>query len=175
MSSSKSLSRKIWIVPIENEAAFREDQVENIKNATIDPSTVEDWPNWMDIGHYLLVDQVIPQAVLALGVNEFCITVSDTTKVKHNKNKPLESGTASTALDDRPRSSSPMSPAPAPKDMDPPPCRVLTKRSSQTEEEAAEQIAEDTKEDFTRNELLSTATKSVTHATQHSTSSASEL
>jgi len=149
LGHTKALSRKIWVVPVTNMPLWHPDEAENIRRATIDPSTLDDFPPWMMNGEYFLVDQTIPQCCLGTGVNEYVVTVSDNTSVPSLSSGALSSHETLIAL---------------------PQGRMLQKRTSQTEEDAAEQIASDTKAAFHSGNFLSTPTKSALIVLQPTTS-----
>jgi len=176
MAHTRAITRKIWVVPIQNKQGFPRDELDVINAATIDPQTVNDFPDWMDPGNYLLVDQCVPQYCLGVGVHEYTVSIGEKCAAPRSGSLSLAAGSSgssgssgsqalaagSQALAAGSSGSSGSSGSQAL----PAPTRTLTRHASQTEEDAAEQIASDTKASFEANDLLVTATKSVVIVTQ---------
>jgi len=135
---SSSFKRKLWIVPKKN-------SVEHVsREFFVDPASLVEWPAWFDAGEYHIVDQAVPQSQLGPGVMEWETKVADTTT------SVVSGQRASPAT--RTSLGSSASGSGAQQAEDPPPpakrLRVLEKKESATDADAAENIACDTKKAF---------------------------
>jgi hypothetical protein len=160
ITHSRTLKRKLWVVPLANMALIH---MPSIEEFIVNTDSVTELPDFMDLKNCMLVDQAVPQSSLGAGVTEFEVQVSDQTKSKSLPSPAAiqggtDSGGIAVDLFDSsrggavPKAPAPPTLAPAPEAS---PRRTLERVDSVTDHEAAENIATDTKDAFERGDLVS--------------------
>ena len=125
---------------------------EALSKYIIDKATVTEFPSFADPMDIELVDQCVPQSSLGLGVQEFEVKISD---IKSSSEQGNQSGSAATPKApfvpvSFASSGSGSDSASVPR----PTIRTLKREESISDQDAAEQIACDTKIAFEKGELI---------------------
>ncbi len=153
ISHSTSFKRKLWVVPMAN---FDSLDRAALSKFIIDKATVTEFPTFADPLDIELVDQCVPQSSLGMGVQEFEVKISDT-KSSSEPGNPALAATPNAApfvptlfASYGAGSGSGSGSASAPQQA----IRTLKREESISDQDAAEQIACDTKIAFEKGELI---------------------
>ncbi len=149
ISHSTSFKRKLWVVPLAN---FDSLDREALSKFIIDKATVTEFPTFADPLDIELVDQCVPQSSLGMGVQEFEVKISDTKSSSEPGNPALAANPNATPLVPTLFSSSGSGSGSA--SVSKPAIRTLKREESISDQDAAEQIACDTKIAFEKGELI---------------------
>jgi hypothetical protein len=163
ISHSRSLKRKLWVVPVANTLKI---EMALIQGFIINKDTVEEMPQFMKLDDCILIDQAVPQSSLGAGVTEFEVQVSDTSQCVPPPDSTQSGGgsghgAGSSGATAHGAGSSGTTPVAV---VHPPAKRTLEREDSVTDQDAAEHIATVTKDAFDRGDLVSSNKLQVTIA-----------
>ncbi len=149
ISHSTSFKRKLWVVPMAN---FDSLDREALSKFIIDKATVTEFPTFADPLDIELVDQCVPQSSLGMGVQEIEVKISDTKSTSEPGNQASAANPKAAPLVPTMSASSGsgLGSASVPQ----PTIRTLKREESISDQDAAEQIACDTKIAFEKGELI---------------------
>jgi hypothetical protein len=148
ITHSTSFKRKLWVVPMAN---FDSLDREALSKFIIDKATVTEFPTFADPMDIELVDQCVPQSSLGMGVQEFEVKISDTKASSEPGNPALAANPKAAPFIPTVFASSGSGSGSA--SVPQPAIRTLKREESISDQDAAEQIACDTKIAFEKGEL----------------------